>query len=201
MLLGLHVLHLSSLLVLELLQVGLLRFELGLLCVELFLDSLDVLDGIAVALVDLLDVMRVGDELLKRTRSEQQRKNVGAARLVTRGHAIGKVVALLLEFRLLGVDLFLGLVNLALDALDIVERLGIFVGERSILVGDAIELGLDLVELGLRGIQFVGGFLAGLGSMGTGRQAKKNSGRSGTEQGLEGSAARELLGKDGIIAW
>ena len=145
--------------------------------------------------------MRVGDEFLKRTGSEQQRKDVGATRLVTRGHAIGKVVALLLELRLLGVDLLLGLVNLALHALDIVERLGVLVGKRRILVGDAIELGLDLVELGLRGIQFVGGFLAGLGSMGTGRQAKKNGGRSSTEQGLKGSAARELLGKDGIIAW
>ena len=72
MLFGLHVLHLSSLLVLELLQVGLLRLELGLLRIELFLDGLDIFDGVAVALVDLLNIVCIGDELLKRTRGEQQ---------------------------------------------------------------------------------------------------------------------------------
>ena len=145
--------------------------------------------------------MRVGDEFLKRARSEQQRQDVGATRLVACRHAIGKLVTLLLELRFLGVDLLLGVVDLALDALDIVKRLSVLVSERRILVSDAIKLGLDLVELGLGGIQFVGGFLAGLGSMGAGRQAKKNCSRSGTEQGLEGGAARELLSKDGIAVW
>ena len=104
MLLGLHVLHLSRLLVLELLQVGLLRLELGLLRVELLLNGLNVLDGVAIALVDLLDVMRVGDELLKRTRCQQQRQDIGTARLVAGGDAIGKVAALLLKLGLLGVE-------------------------------------------------------------------------------------------------
>ena len=201
LLLGLHVLHLSSLLVLELLQVGFLRLELGLLCIELFLDGLDVLDSVTVALVDLLDVMRVGDELLKRARSKQQRQDVGATRLVACRHAIGKLVTLLLELRLLGVDLLLGVVDLTLNALDVVERLSVLVSERRVLVGDAVKLGLNLVELGLGGTQLVGGFLAGLGSMGAGRQAKKNCSRSGAEQGLEGGATRELLSKDGIAVW
>ena len=60
---------------------------------------------------------------------------------------------------------------------------------------------MDLVELGLGGIQFVGGFLAGLSRMGTGGQAKKNSRGSGAEKSLKGSAARKLLRKDGIVVW
>lgn len=88
-------------------------FELGLLCVELSLNRLDILDGIAVALVDLLNVMRVGDEFLKRARGQQQRQDVRAAGLVAGGHAIGKVVALLLELGLLFIDLGLRVVNLA----------------------------------------------------------------------------------------
>ena len=201
MLLGLHILHLSRLLVLKFLQVGLLCFELGLLCVELSLNRLDILDGIAVALVDLLNVMRVGDEFLKRARGQQQRQDVRAAGLVAGGHAIGKVVALLLELGLLFIDLGLRVVNLALDILDVVEGLGILVGQRRILICDAVELGLNLVELGLGGIQFIGGFFGSLRRMGASGQAKKNCRRSGAEQGLEGSAARELLGKDGIAVW
>ena len=169
--------------------------------IELFLDGLNVLDGVAVALVDLLNVMRIGDEFLKRARGQQQRQDVRAAGLVAGGHAIGKVVALLLELGLLFIDLGLRVVNLALDILDVVEGLGILVGQRRVLVGDAVKLGLNLVELGLGGTQLVGGFLAGLGSMGAGRQAKKNCSRSGAEQGLEGGATRELLSKDGIAVW
>ena len=201
MLLGLHILHLSRLLVLEFLQVGLLCFELGLLRVELSLNRLDILDGIAVALVDLLNVMRVGDEFLKRARGQQQRQDVRTAGLVAGGHAIGKVVALLLELGLLFIDLGLRVVNLALDILDVVEGLGILVGQRRILICDAVELGLNLVELGLGGIQFIGGFFGSLRRMGASGQAKKNCRRSGAEQGLKGSAARELLGKDGIAVW
>ncbi len=143
--------------------------------------------------------MRVGDELLKRTRSEQQRQDIRTARLVACRHAIGKVVTLLFELGLLGVDLSLRLVNLALHAFDITEGLGILVGERRVLISDAVELSLDLVELGLGGIQFVGGFLAGLSRMGAGGQAKKNSRGSGAEKSLKGSAARKLLRKDGIV--
>ena len=84
---------------------------------------------------------------------------------------------------------------LTLDILDVVEGLGILVGQRRILICDAVELGLDLVELGLGGIQFIGGFFGSLRRMGASGQAKKNCRRSGAEQGLEGSAARELLGK------
>ena len=145
--------------------------------------------------------MRVGDELLKRARSEQQRQDIGTARLVACRHAIGKVAALLFELGLLGVDLSLRLVNLALYALDIAEGLGILVGERRVLISDAVELSLNLVELGLGGIQFVGGFLAGLSRMGAGGQAKKNSRGSSTEESLKGSAARKLPRKDGIVVW
>ena len=201
LLLGLHVLHLSSLLVLELLQVGLLRLELGLLRIELFLNGLDILDGIAVALVDLLDVVRVGNELLKRTRGQQQRQNVGAARLIAGRNAIGKIAALLFELGLLLVNLRLCVVDLTLHALDIVEGLGILVGQRSVFICDAVELGLDLIELGLGRIEFVGGLLGGLGRMGAGGQTKKNGRRSGAEQGLKGGTARKLLGKDGIAVW
>ena len=193
LLLGLHVLHLSSLLVLELLQVGLLRLELGLLRIELFLNGLDILDGIAVALVDLLDVVRVGNELLKRTRGQQQRQNVGAARLIAGRNAIGKIAALLFELGLLPVNLRLCVVDLALHALDIVEGLGILVGQRSVFICDAVELGLDLIELGLGRIEFVGGLLGGLGRMGAGGQTKKNGRRSGAEQGLKCGTARKLL--------
>ena len=145
--------------------------------------------------------MRVGDELLKRARGEQQRQNIGTARLVAGGNAIGKVVTLLLELRLLGVDLLLGVVDLTLHTFDIAEGLGILVGERRVLIGNAVELSLDLVELGLGGIQFVGGFLAGLSRMGAGGQAKKNSRGSSAEKSLEGSAARKLLRKNGIVVW
>ena len=145
--------------------------------------------------------MRVGDEFLKRARGQQQRQDVRTAGLVAGGHAIGKVVALLLELGLLFIDLGLRVVNLALDILDVVEGLGILVGERRVLIGNAVELSLDLVELGLGGIQFVGGFLTGLSRMGAGGQAKKNSRRSGAEKSLKGSAARKLLRKDGIVVW
>ena len=145
--------------------------------------------------------MSVGDEFLKRTRCQQQRQDIGAARLVAGGNAIGKVAALLFELGLLGVDLSLRLVNLALYAFDIAERLGILIGERRVLVGDAVELGLDLVELGLGGIQFVSGFLCGLSRMGASGQAKKNGRGSGAEKSLKGSAARKLLRKDGIVVW
>ena len=201
MLLSLHALHLGRLLILEFLQVGLLCLELSLLRVELGLNRLDVLDGVAVALVDLLDVVRVGNELFKRARGQQQRQDVGAARLVAGCHAIGKVVTLLLELGLLGVDLSLRIVNLALDVFDIVKGLGILVCQRRILICDAVELGLDLIELGLGGIQFIGGLFGSLRRMGASGQAKKNCRRSSAEQGLEGSATRELLGEDGIAVW
>ena len=84
---------------------------------------------------------------------------------------------------------------LTLNTLDIAEGLGILVGERRVLISDAVELSLDLVELGLGGIQFVGGFLAGLSRMGAGGQAKKNSRGGGAEKSLKGSAARKLLRK------
>ena len=48
---------------------------------------------------------------------------------------------------------------------------------------------------------FIGGFFGSLRRMGASGQTKKNCRRSGAEQGLEGSAARELLGKDGIGVW
>ena len=171
------------------------------LCVEPSLNRLDVLDGVAVALVDLLNVMRVGDEFLKRARGQQQRQDVRAAGLVAGGHANGKGIALLLELGLLFIGLGLRVVNLALDILDVVEGLGILVGQRRILICDAVELGLNLVELGLGSIQFIGGFFVSLRRMGATGQANKNSRRSGAEQGLEASAAREPLGKDGIAVW
>ena len=181
LLLGLHVLHLSSLLVLELLQVGLLRLELGLLRIELFLDSLNVLDGVTVALVDLLNIVRIGDELLKRTRGEQQRQDVGTARLIAGGNAIGKIVALLFELGLLFVNLRLRVVDLALYVLDIAESLGVLVGQGRVFARNAVELSLDLVELGLGRIELVGGFLGGLRRMGANGQTKKNGCRSGAE--------------------
>ena len=178
-----------------------MRLELGLLRIELFLDGLDILDGVAVALVDLLNIVRIGDELLKRARGEQQRQDVGAARLIVGGNAIGKIAALLFELGLLFVNLRLRAVNLALYALDIVEGLGVLVGQRRLFICDAVELGLDLVKLSLGRIELVGGFLGGLRSMGASGQTKKNGCRSGAEQGLEGSATRKLLGKDGIAVW
>ena len=155
--------------------------------IELFLDGLNVLDGVAVALVDLLNIVRISDELLKRTRGEQQRQDVGAARLIAGGNAIGKIAALLFELGLLFVNLRLRAVNLALYALDIVEGLGVLVGQRRVFICDAVELGLDLVKLSLGRIELVGGFLGGLRSMGAGGQTKKNGCRSCAEQGLEGS--------------
>ena len=161
--------------------------------IELFLDGLNVLDGVAVALVDLLNVMRVGDEFLKRARGQQQRQDVRAAGLVAGDTRSERSLRFFLSWPSF-IDPGLRVVNLALDILDVVEGLGILVGQRRILICDAVELGPNLVELGLGGIQFIGGFFGSLRRMGASGQAKRTA-RSGAEQGLEGSAARELLGK------
>ena len=190
-LLGLHGVELLDLLLFKLLEVGLLLLKLGFALGELVLDAVDVLDGLLIVGVDLVDVVDVGDELVKRRRGEEQRDRAVAALLVARRHAVGENLLLFLEFELLLVDLRLRFVDLLLDDLDLAERVVELLGEVLELGGDGIELRLGLVELGLSFLEGLGGLLGRRGSARLTRQAEQHRSACGGEGGLDGCAPRQ----------
>ena len=174
--LGLHLGHLLGLGLLQGFQVALLILKIGLLGIEVGLDAAHLFDDRAIAGVDLVDVMRVGDQVFKRRGVEQQHERVGAAVLIRLGNAIAQVVLLFLELGLLLVDLGLRRIDLGLHVLDLVKGLVLRLGKRRVLVSDVVQLLLDGVELGLRIGKLVERLLGGT------RRRKRRNGIGGQKR-------------------
>ena len=140
--LGLRLVH-------QLLLLGLLGLELALLGVELGLDGLHLADGRGVGVGHAVGVVDAAHEVLEAGGIEQDGEDGDATGLVVGGDAAGKRVLGLGELGLLGLDLFLGggdlrlgVLEVALELLELLEGCG---GLGLVLGG----LCLGLLELSL----------------------------------------------------
>ena len=106
-------------------------------------------DDLLVGVVDLFDVVAVGEEVVEGVGGHRaRRQHAGTAIFVAVGHAAGQDALLVLELGLLFVVLLrLRLVELGLDLFDL--------GDRAVLLmAEGLEVGSELIELGLDGGKF-----------------------------------------------
>ena len=188
-LLGAHLVELLSLLIFQRLKIALLILEFFFLRSEVVLNALDFADGRAVAIVHLVEVVHVRDELIKRRGGEQKGECVVASVLVAFAHASGKGALLLLELFLLFLDFCLGGIDIVLHRLDVAHGLVELLGKRLVFAGDCVELRLDLVVLCLGVVEGIGGFFGCRCSRGGTGDAIEHGGGNGTESELERLAA------------
>ena len=148
---------------------------------ELGADRLDLADDLLVGVVDLFDVVAVGEEVVEGVGGHEQRQHAGAAVFVAVGHAAGQDALLVLELGLLFVDLRLRLVELGLDLFDLGDGAVLLMAEGLEVGGELIELGLDGGEFFLGGGEGVDGCLRCAGGVCAGGKPEKYSRARGRE--------------------